>query len=88
MSLVGSYSATTLISITYQAIGIRALVEVYWSGGLSVREITDKLIEIKVVAEYDPTKDKPEDYPLYENHLKNVRRYVESLKDFDATRAE
>ena len=79
---------TSLTSITYQAIGIRAIVEVYWSGGLSVKEITDKLIEIKVVAEYDPTKDKPEDYPLYENHLKNVRRYVESLKDFDATRAE
>ena len=72
-----------LTSMTYQGIGLKAIVEVYWSGGLSVKEIVSQLIEIKVLAEYDDDNN-----PEYEKHQDNIRKHVESLKDFDVKRAD
>tara|TARA_B110000879_G_scaffold139446_1_gene181701 strand:+ start:352 stop:918 length:567 start_codon:yes stop_codon:yes gene_type:complete len=74
---------------TYQDLWLRAVAEYYYMDGLSVNEIVDTLIALKLLDEYGKVVDidKAQE-SLLENHRRRVHRYVAQFKDFDVIRSD
>lgn len=65
-----------LIQITRQELSIRAIAEAYYMDGLSTREITDTLIKLGLLEEYNE-----ENNPI--DHHRKIRRWVKQFKKHD-----
>ena len=61
---------------TYERLHIRAIAEAYYMDGLSTREITETLIKLKLLPEYN-AKNNPID------HERTIARWVKTFKDYD-----
>ena len=62
---------------------VRMLAEVYCMAGYSAIKIVDKLIELKVLQQYDDNKD-----DLYANHVRRIHRYMAGFEGFKALNKE
>ena len=61
---------------TYKSLHIRAIAEAYYMDGLSTKEITESLIKLKLLPEFDD-KNNPID------HLRTITRWVKDFKNHD-----
>ena len=74
---------------TYQDLWLRSVAEYYYMDGLSVNEIVDTLIALKLLDEYGKVVDiNKAQESLLENHRRRVHRYVAQFKDFDVIRSD
>lgn len=65
-----------LIQVTRQDLSIRAIAEAYHMDGLSTREITETLIKLGLLEEYNE-----ENNPI--DHHRKIRRWVKQFKNHD-----
>ena len=67
-----------LKQITYKDFKIRAIAESYYMDGLSIKEIVEILISLKVLSREDEKLD-----DLTDSHFKKVSRFVQDFKKHD-----
>ena len=74
----------SLKQVTYQDLWLRSVAEYYHMDGLSINEIVDTLIALKLLDEYGKVVDidKAPDSFL-EKHRKKIYRWVVQFKDFE-----
>lgn len=65
-----------LIQVTHEKLVIRAVAESYYMDGLSTRQITETLIKLNILPEYND-KNNPID------HERTIARWVKSFKNHD-----
>ncbi|MDA8935578.1 hypothetical protein N9H32_02450, partial [Gammaproteobacteria bacterium] len=68
----------SLKQTTYKDFRIRAIAEAYYMDGLSIKEIVEILISLKVLSRENEEMD-----DLTDSHFKKVSRFVQDFKKHD-----
>lgn len=72
-----------LKQMTYKDLHIRSVAEAYYMDGLSVKEVVNILIQLKLLPD-DPYPDViPRDLELTNKHRKRIRRYFQGFKNYE-----